>query len=76
MARIAIGIAVLIGMLVSIGMCASRGAQPAGMTTSACAAKGEAYFKSTGSWPTLDDGRQASVVAWQRCEREPLAFGS
>jgi hypothetical protein len=45
----------------------------------ACRQKGIAYFKSIGSYPTLnyppDAGRSADLVAMERCTRSPYAFG-
>ena len=41
-----------------------------------CVRKGVAYFKEIGSFPTLSDGRDATEVALERCERTPGAFDS
>lgn len=44
-----------------------------------CVAKGIAYFKEIGSYPTLrsypEAGRSADEVASERCSRSELAFG-
>lgn len=44
----------------------------------ACIERGIAYFKETGSYPTLSSapntGRAAEDVAKERCERAPTAF--
>ena len=44
----------------------------------ACAAKGVAYFKEVGAYPTLqsdpDKGRRAEDVARERCGRTTTAF--
>jgi hypothetical protein len=40
----------------------------------ACAARGVAYFKEIGSYPTLSNGREADVEAIQRCRRTTTAF--
>lgn len=71
--RIAMGVAVLIGMLVSVGMCAAR--RPAGPSLAECQAKGEAYFRSTGT-TVMDTGASVAQTVYERCSREPLAFGS
>lgn len=41
-----------------------------------CIEKGKAYFKEIGSWPRLSDGRDAEVVAAQRCSNTHGAFGN
>jgi len=40
----------------------------------ACIGRGVAYFRETGSWPRLGDGRDAFSVAEERCARTPTAF--
>lgn len=71
--RAIVGAVVLAGMIASVAMCATRQAGTSG--TDACVSKGESYFRSVGSWPTLSDGRNAASVARERCERSPMAFG-
>jgi len=39
-----------------------------------CKLKGHAYFKEIGSWPRLSDGRDAEVVAAERCSNTTGAF--
>jgi hypothetical protein len=47
---------------------------PALAPMEACVAKGVAYFKKIGSFPTLSDGRSATQVAYDRCGRTVKAF--
>lgn len=46
--------------------------------TAACAARGVAHFKNSGSYPTLADtadrGRASEDVAREQCERTTTAF--
>lgn len=43
-------------------------------TVAECVARGIAYFKEIGSYPTLSDGRDAATVAFERCSRTTTAF--
>jgi len=49
-------------------------------TTSTCEGKGEAYYRSTGDWPTmragLQAGRSAGAVAREYCSRKPWIYDS
>jgi hypothetical protein len=39
-----------------------------------CITRGVDHFKTVGSYPTISDGRYASNVARQRCQRTTTAF--
>ena len=39
-----------------------------------CIARGRAYYKEIGSYPTLSDGRRTEAVIRERCERTTTAF--
>jgi hypothetical protein len=39
-----------------------------------CTARGVAYFKEIGSWPTLSSGADAFNAAYERCQRSVMAF--
>lgn len=41
---------------------------------SECVDRGIVYFNEIGSYPRLSDGRSASSVARERCERSSSAF--
>ena len=42
--------------------------------TSECHERGRVYFRSILSYPRLQDGRDAEMVIFQRCEKSPEAF--
>lgn len=41
---------------------------------SSCVVRGITYFNEIGSFPTLSDGRDAEMVATERCRRTTTAF--
>lgn len=39
-----------------------------------CMARGERYYRSAGTWPTLADGRDAADVVEERCDDNAESF--
>jgi hypothetical protein len=68
-------ILVIASLISGISACGNSGPDPA---VEACVARGIAYFKEIGSYPTLksapNTGRSADDVARERCNRTPTAF--
>lgn len=66
-------IKILIGRAAAMLLLTGCGASGGG-EVEACTQRGVAYFQEIGSYPTLSDGRSASVVAAERCNRTTTAF--
>lgn len=68
-------IRILVG-LVAVTACGGSDEEEAAVD--ACVARGVAYYKEIGSYPTLQSapntGRRAEDVARERCERTTTAF--
>ena len=72
-ARLIVAVAAVFAVA-SLGGCGRRNADE----VEACVDRGIAYFKETGSYPTLksapNKGRSVVEVARERCERTTTAF--
>jgi hypothetical protein len=76
--QIALAVVFMLGALLFALVYSNLPSTPAASTApidvDRCITRGVEYFRSTGSYPTLSDGRNAFNVARERCQRTTTAF--